>query len=385
MITTGGIQDAPYSFFRNGLLTTNVSSEAQYWERGSYNTSIEESVIRKAGEGDISWDSSSYNMKLVNETSAFIDRHLKEREKDPFFAYVALGAVHYPHSPPKHYLNGEKIAGQYPNHYLDMLLEMDYVVGSLLTMIEERNLMNDTIIIFASDNGGLKRDFNVPHRSSGPLKGKKAQIWEGGHRVPLMMRYDGTFPANEKRGNLVGLNGIYATICDFLGIDIPSRSAQDSISFVDQIFSASKTENHRDSLAVFDYKKGMLEADSLLKGNLKLIRFYETYSSVHSHVELYDLGTDISETNDLSREPRFASVIDDMLLELKALGPCPDDVSGKFPIYNEKFDRTFNANCRFFKRKPWRCNKFIEGWLNCISTCGVRHRKFVIQKNAKNR
>ena len=374
MITTGGIQEAPYSFFRNGLLTTNISSEVHYWEPGTYNTSIGESVILQAGEGDVSWDSSSYNMKLVNETSAFIDRHLKEREKDPFFAYVALGAVHYPHSPPSHYLNGDPIAGQYPNHHLDMLLEMDHVVGSLLSMIEERNLTKDTIIIFASDNGGLKRDHKVSHNSSGPLKGEKATIWEGGHRVPLMMRYDGTFPANEKRGNLVGLNDMYATLCDLLGIKIPYQSAQDSVSFKDHIFSANATDNQRDSLAVFDYSSSMIEADSLLKGNLKLIRFFNKFSSVPSHVQLYDLEKDVSETKDLSGDPRFASVIKEMTLELKAVGPCPDDVRGFFPLHFENIG-PHNFTCRFFKKNPWKCTKFIEGELNCISTCGTRHAK----------
>ena len=110
IITTGGIQEAPYSFFRNGFLTTNIMSDVQYWNPGSYQTPIGESVINRAGEGDVSWDSSAYNMILVNETSAFIDRHLRDREKDPFFAYIALDSVHVPHSPPNHYLNGAPIA-----------------------------------------------------------------------------------------------------------------------------------------------------------------------------------------------------------------------------------------------------------------------------------
>jgi arylsulfatase A len=110
IITTGGIQEAPYSFFRNGFLTTNIMSDVQYWNPGSYQTPIGESVINRAGEGDVSWDSSAYNVILVNETSAFIDRHLRDREKDPFFAYIALDSVHVPHSPPNHYLNGAPIA-----------------------------------------------------------------------------------------------------------------------------------------------------------------------------------------------------------------------------------------------------------------------------------
>ena len=373
LITTGGIQEAPYSFFRNGFLTTNVTSDAHYWKAGSYQTPIGESIILKPGEGDMAWDSSSYNMKLVNETSDFIDRHLKGRENDPFFAYVALGSVHIPHSPPNHYLNGDPIANQYPTSHLDMLLEMDHVVGSLVSMIEERNLSNDTIIIFTSDNGGLARDKSVPHYPSGPLKGQKGQIWEGGHRIPLMMRFDGIFPSRERRDNLVGLNDVYATLCDLLGIKIPALSAQDSVSFADHIISANNTDRLRDNLGVFDYKNSMLQAESLLKGNLKLIRFFEEFSSVPSHIELYDLAHDISESKDLSHGPEFASIIDQMLLELKALGPCPDEVQGFFPLQYEML--SFNVTCRFFEKKPWKCDKYIEGELNCMATCGTRHKK----------
>ncbi|GFH58135.1 hypothetical protein CTEN210_14611, partial [Chaetoceros tenuissimus] len=167
LITTGGIQEAPYSFFRNGMLTTNTTTEVRYWEEGSYDASGGESVILREGEGDVSWDSSSYNMIVVNETTRFINEHMETTPEDPFFAYVALGSVHIPHSPPNYYLNGEPIANQYPNGHLDLLSEMDHIVGSLVTLIEEKGLADDTIIIFSSDNGGLRRDKSVDHYSSG--------------------------------------------------------------------------------------------------------------------------------------------------------------------------------------------------------------------------
>ena len=84
----------------------------------------------------------------------------------------------------------------------------------------------------------MKRDPNVSHLSSGPLRGNKGDIWEGGHRVLLMIRFDGTFPTNETRDNLVGLNDIYATLCDFLGIEVPALSAQVSVSLAGHIISA---------------------------------------------------------------------------------------------------------------------------------------------------
>lgn len=153
-VTTGGIQGAPYSFFRDGFLTTDITSHVSYWEEGKYEMPSGDSIIRRSGEGDVDWDSTAYNQILVNETSQFIHDHLEDRPEDPFFAYIALGSVHIPHSPPTKYSDGSPIAGEYPTAHMDLLLELDKVVGSLVSLVESKGLANETIIIFSSDNGG---------------------------------------------------------------------------------------------------------------------------------------------------------------------------------------------------------------------------------------
>lgn len=382
LITTGGIQEAPYSFFRNGILTTNTTTEVRYWEEGSYDASGGESVILREGEGDVSWDSSSYNMIVVNETTRFINEHMETTPEDPFFAYVALGSVHIPHSPPNYYLNGEPIANQYPNGHLDLLNEMDHIVGSLISLIEEKGLADDTIIIFSSDNGGLRRDKSVDHFSNGPYRGHKGEIFEGGHRIPLIFRGE-NIPKGERRDHLVGLNDIYATIADIVGAKVPKLSAQDSKSFKDYLYNQEMKQGLRESLGVFDYKNGMIQADSLIKGNMKLIRYYPIYSGAPSHVELYDLEVDISESIDISGNPKHAGLIAEMTEELISIGPCPKDQE-EFPIFMDAHDLGFNTTCRFFSKKPHRCSKFIEGELFCNSICG-RHDKVCFPEKYANK
>merc|ERR1712045_195341 len=97
--------------------------------------------------------------------------------EDPWFVFASLGAVHGPHTPPDYYLDGSPLKGMYQTRHMDMLLEMDKAVGSLVAMVEERALANDTIVIFTSDNGGAK-DSNTGaqefgHNSHGPLRGEK--------------------------------------------------------------------------------------------------------------------------------------------------------------------------------------------------------------------
>lgn len=257
-ITPAGIQQNPYVFFRNGYLEIDPS-EAVFWESGSYSMPRGTSIIsnKEFGEGDPNWDSSAYNQILVEETKTFIGDHLEAHEDDPFFAYVALGSVHVPHSPPDLY-DGEEIAGKYPTKHLDVLLEMDKVVGSLVSFIENKGLAEDTIIVFASDNGGLGRgigtDPSLGHESNGPLRGSKGMVYEGGHRIPLIIRHDNHFPAGEERDRVVSLADMYATICELAGIDIPYLSAQDSISFARYLKDGMRHDGLRQNLANWDYQ-----------------------------------------------------------------------------------------------------------------------------------
>ena len=187
VMTVGGIQSDPYVFFRDGFLTIDPE-DAIFWEGGSYEMPRGISKINRGGkfngEGAADWDSTAYNMILVNETTDFINNHLENINDNPFFAYVALGAVHTPHSPPYNYLDGSNVSDVYGTPHMDVLGEMDKVVGSLVSLIEDKNLAEDTIIIFASDNGGLGKTHGTDttiygHASSGPLRNSKGSIYEG--------------------------------------------------------------------------------------------------------------------------------------------------------------------------------------------------------------
>ena len=167
--------------------------------------------------------------------------------------------MHRPHSPANVYMDGSKVKNMYKTAHLDMLGQMDKVVGSLVKLIEKYQLEKDTIIIFASDNGGLGSSKQTGHATSGPLRGNKGDIWEGGHRIPLIIRYDRQFPANERRNKLIGLNDIYATICEIVGIKIPFGSAQDSVSFAKYIENEKADRALRKYLGIWEFGKKCLK------------------------------------------------------------------------------------------------------------------------------
>ena len=189
-VSDSGIQAPPYIFLYNSKIRENDLNNITFWREGNHSMPEGISMINsgKGGDGAIDWDSTAYNMILVNATKRFIDYHTSRRPDDPFFTYVALGTVHIPHSPPYKYLDDSPIAGQYDTPHKDLLGEMDKVVGSLLQILEDKQLIEDTIIVFTSDNGGLHSQYS--DFSSGPLRSSKGSIYEGGHRIPMILRWD---------------------------------------------------------------------------------------------------------------------------------------------------------------------------------------------------
>lgn len=314
------------------------------------------------------WDSSQYNIRIIKETISYIDEHLDQKENKPFFAYVALGSVHTPHTPPIKYVDGSNVANEYQTRHLDMLYEMDKSVGALVDAIENRNIEEETIIIFTSDNGGLRHSEKFSHQTSGPLRGEKASIYEGGHRVPLVFRFENVFPSGESRDKLVGLNDIYSTIADLVGTNpIPHGSAQDSISFAEYLSSAENDDGLRKTFSHWEYRRGKETIHATRNGDMKLIHFPR--NGTHS---LYNLKDDISESNDISGDPQYNDLIKVMYNQLMADGPCPDadKAHGKsFELFNHFYKTKQKQLCTWFKEKRQRCKKYIEGSLYCGKTC----------------
>jgi len=250
-----------------------------------------------------------------------------------------------------------------------MLYEMDKAVGSLVSIIEEKGLANDTIIVFTSDNGGVRdnESLDFGHNSHGPLRGQKRDIYEGGHRIPLIFRYDGHFPANETRSHMVGLNDIYRTLCKLTGISVPRSSAQDSKSFADYILSESSVAGLRKYLPSWAFQNGALVSDAIRFRNMKLIRHHSTNAAN----ELYDLDSDISEESNLLPNGKFKRMINKMAKKLNDEGACPKNRK-QFKL-NRGNKKGVIQTCKFFRRKPKRCkNRHFQGELVCNSVCGRR-------------
>lgn len=165
---------------------------------------------------------------------------LHERPADgpPFFLYFPFTSPHAPIVPTEEFIGTSQANG-----YGDFVVQTDATIGRVLKALEEIGQRERTLVIFSSDNGperyAYERVRNHQHFSSGPLRGLKRDIWEGGHRVPFLVRWPGVVTAGSVNDALIGQIDIMATVAEIVGFELPSSQAEDSLSFLPLLKDAS--------------------------------------------------------------------------------------------------------------------------------------------------
>jgi arylsulfatase A len=155
----------------------------------------------------------------------------RKEQKQPFFLYFAFPCPHAPIIPNDEF-DGTSQAGPYG----DFVVETDAMIGKLLTTLDEAGLSDNTIVIFSADNGpehyAYARDAKHGHWSSEPLRGLKRDIYEGGHRVPFIIRWPKLTKPGSVSDALVSQIDLMATLAEALKVDLPSDAAEDSHSLL---------------------------------------------------------------------------------------------------------------------------------------------------------
>jgi arylsulfatase A len=165
-------------------------------------------------------------------TSRTIDWIGEQRGKaGPFFLYVPFNSPHAPIVPSPEFRGRSKAGG-----YGDFMVQTDDNVGRILNALEINGFADNTLVIFTSDNGAERYAYdrvrNFGHRSSGPLRGVKRDLWEGGHRVPFVIRWPAVVKAGTVTDALVSQVDLMATIAAIVGATLPADCAHDSYNLL---------------------------------------------------------------------------------------------------------------------------------------------------------
>ena len=231
--------------------------------------------------------------------------YIKERKskKDPFFLYLALTSPHLPFIPSSQW-KGKSGLGNYG----DYIMETDWVVGEILKALDQHQLNKNTLVIFSADNGPtffVKKETELlasGHRSNNELRGYKGDIYEGGHRVPFIVRWPAVVKANTQTTRLTSMADFIATCAEITEQKLKDNEAVDAISFLTTLKDPAYVADRQEM--VFHSLHG---AYGIRKGNWKLALTPGSGGWTKGRrnggkVQLYDLSNDISETKNLHEE-----------------------------------------------------------------------------------
>ncbi len=282
-----GIQSEPYAFFKNDRLVRweNKQKSWQHFSDDDVARTFFKKTTKKRKKpeyGMDNWSTESVGPLLMRDALAFIDQHVATSGNDkPFFLYYCSQAGHSPYAPPvsfnvKDPLNTDDlaasraipIAGTTVNKRTDMIREGDTAIGLFIDKLKSLGLFHNTLIVFTSDNGAavgpasswseslyhdaknnseyggdrIEVDVENPetvHKNAqgiasdgSPLRGEKGFVYEGGHRVPLLMCWSRKIPGGRRIQNqIIGLHDLFRTLCGLAGVAVSADQANDSYDF----------------------------------------------------------------------------------------------------------------------------------------------------------
>jgi len=254
---------------------------------------------------------------LSTKAVSYLEKKAKEEKRQPFFLFLSLNAPHTPIAPAEAF-TGKTTAGPYG----DFVYQVDHTLGEVLEALKDYGMVRNTLVIFSSDNGAVPFDgtnytgafgsiYTYGHDPNAPLRGVKSDAWEGGHREPFIAYWPGTITAGRSDAP-VSLTDMVATLADLTGYELPDTVAADSYSFLPLL--KGESDRSRASL-VTQSGNGIL---SIQRGEWKLIMssgsggswsepkgelpYPESVNGILAlkNVQLYNLESDISESNNLA-------------------------------------------------------------------------------------
>jgi arylsulfatase A-like enzyme len=285
----GSLNMPPYAFLENDRTVGIPVTEKSHFLPG-----------QRPGLEAQGWDEHDVDLRFTAEAVNFIAEVDPTR---PFLLYFAPSAPHRPQVPPS-FLQGSSDAG--PRG--DSVAFVDWMVGELVSAARTAGVLEDTIFIFTSDNGAptiFPDDGDtIVHRANGPWRGQKGDVWDGGHREPLVIRWPGHIPAGTVSDHPMGLIDLLPTLAAVTGIPLPNNASPDGIDRSAQLEGGAAPASH---VRVYHSMGG---AFSINDGRWKAI--FDTGSggglsepkghlvdAEHPRGQLYDLISDPAEERNL--------------------------------------------------------------------------------------
>lgn len=313
----------PYAFIENDRLTAAVTIDRSFPMRPD--APNKQTRIGPTAPG---FEAEDVLPELTRRAVRYIaGRAADAHEAKPFFLYVPFTSPHTPILPRPEWQGKSGLSA-----YGDFVMQTDHSIGEILAALDEHGSASNTVVIATSDNG-CSPEANFPqlaaagHRPSYVFRGAKADIYEGGHRVPLIVRWPEHIGAGQVNRSLVSLVDLMATCADLIRAKLPADSGEDSISMMPLLMGRTNTATrttivHHSINGSFAIREGdwklAICPDS---GGWSEPRPGSTAAEKLPRLQLYNLVQDPGETNNLaSHRPEIVSRLTAILDEQIAMG-----------------------------------------------------------------
>ena len=314
-------EQAPYAFIENkrfvvaptetiedhpGEDVTNPETQGAHWRKGL------------AAPG---WKFEGYLSTMAGKADTWLEKRTKNQEQGtknniPFFLYYAIPAPHAPWATASEF-KGKSGAGQYG----DYVMNVDAMIGQVMTTLDKLKLRDNTLIVFSSDNGPVWYPQDIEkfdHRAAGPWNGMKGALTEAGHRMPFIASWPGQIQAGSSCDELICFSDMLATIAALLGEKLPDDAGEDSFDISPLLRGEKPAQPIRNSMVHVNYGSYTL---AIRDGDWKLILPSWIYTvkdgtitpdtlaetkgkGPNDKFQLYNLRTDPGEaTNVFTQEP----------------------------------------------------------------------------------
>lgn len=289
----------PYVYLKDRSVTKVPTVDKSFGMR-----SKEDSNQTRRGPGTEDFTAEDVLPRLTREAIDYLERRAASDDGRPFFLYLPYASPHTPTAPSPEWEGKSGL-----NAYADFVMQQDACVGQLLDALDRLKLVQNTVVLFASDNG-CSNQADLPalrekgHDPVRPFRGHKADIFEGGHRVPLIVRWPGTVAAGSHTKQTVCLVDLLATVADIAHLDLPEGASPDSFSMLPILLNPNAT-----GLRASTVHHSINGSFALRRGQFKLCFCNDSggwsepkpgKADPSAGVQLFDLANDIAETNNIA-------------------------------------------------------------------------------------
>ena len=349
----------PYVYIRDGEITGFPLGQQSGMEFPRY---------MRAGELASDFDPADVLDELIRQATGFIQRQASDGS--PFLLYLPLTAPHKPVWPAQRF-EGTTELGPYG----DFIVQVDAAVGDVMSALDQAGVDDNTLLIVTSDNGSFMsrldglddRDHTDDstiqayrvgnHTANHVYRGTKADIWEGGHRVPFFARWPGQIEPGSTREEVISLTDVFATVAEIVGKELPNHAAEDSFSLLPLLRGnpwarPRAAVTHHSIQGMFAIRDGRWK---LVAGNGSGGREDPIGQPFERPYQLFDIASDPSEqSNVYDQHPAVAQRLERELERIRSWdrSRMTTDMAALVALYNGTNGANWKTNTNWLSEAP---------------------------------